>query len=142
MIRNGRLKQHTIEQINILLFHIRFISPPFFYLVLRCSSCLRAANPDALGASESTQGSPWPLHYLTGSLPGVWGLRVCKSARRLSCVSRCRLGLLRRELQCITPGVEGTRVVFMCQHTFWRLRWGTKINRHHPPCPIFPSHLR
>ena len=51
---DGRLKQHTIEQINILLFHLRFISPPFFSLVLRCSSCLRAANPEALGASEST----------------------------------------------------------------------------------------
>src|SRR3954469_6494498 len=50
-----------------------------------------------------------------GSLPGVWGFRVCKSARRLSCVSRCRSGLLRRELRCITPGVEGTRDVFVCR---------------------------
>jgi hypothetical protein len=47
---DSRLKQHTIEQINILLF----ISPSIFSLVLRCSSGLRAANPEALGASEST----------------------------------------------------------------------------------------
>ena len=51
---DGRLEQHTIEQINILLFHLRFIFPSFFSLVLRCSSCLRAVKLEALGASEST----------------------------------------------------------------------------------------
>ena len=51
---DGRLKQHTIEQINILLFHLRFISPPFLSLVLRSSLYLRVENLEVLGASEST----------------------------------------------------------------------------------------
>ena len=113
---DGRLN-NTQSNKSIYYFFIYVLSlHRFFYLVLRCSSCLRATNPEARGASESTQGSPQPPHSLTGSLPGVWGFRVCKSARRLSCVSRCRSGLLRRELRCITPGVEGTRDVFVCQH--------------------------
>ena len=87
-------------------------------------------------------GQPIATAIPDGVPPGCAGFRVCKSTRRLSCVSRCWSGLLRRELRCITPGIEGTRDLFVCQHTFWRLRWGPKINHHHPPCPIFPSHPR
>ena len=87
-------------------------------------------------------GQPIAAAIPDGVPPGCAGFRVCKSTRRLSCVSRCWSGLLRRELRCITPGVEGTRDVFVCQHTFWRLCCGSKINHHHPPCPIFASHLR
>ena len=54
---DGRLKQHTIEQINILLFrvHLLFISP--LYLSSRSSLVLHAGGlpiHEALGASEST----------------------------------------------------------------------------------------
>ena len=61
-------------------------------------------------------GQPIAAALPDGVPPGGVGFRVRKSARRLSCVSRCRSGLLRRELRCITPGVEGTRDVFVCQH--------------------------
>ena len=61
-------------------------------------------------------GQPIAAALPDGVPPGRVGFRVFKSARRLSCVSRCRSGLLRRELRCITPGVEGTRDVFVCQH--------------------------
>ena len=60
-------------------------------------------------------GQPIAAAIPDGVPPGCAGFRVCKSTRRLSCVSRCRSGLLRRELRCITPGVEGTRYVFVCQ---------------------------
>lgn len=86
-------------------------------------------------------GQPIAAAIPDGVPPGCAGFRVFKSVRRLSCVSRCRSDLLRRELRCITPGVEGTRDVFVCQHTFWRLRWGQEVH-HHPSCLIFPSQVR
>ena len=69
-------------------------------------------------------GQPIAAVRPDGVPPGRVGFRVLKSVRRLSCVSRYQTDLLRRELRCTTPGVEGTRDVFVCQHTFWRLRWG------------------
>ena len=54
-------------------------------------------------------GQPIAAALPDGVPPGRVEFRVFKSARRLSFVSRCRSGLLRRELRCITPGVEGTR---------------------------------
>ena len=113
-----------------------------FFLVLRSFFALEGSDPRGSRGERIDLGQPIAAALPNGVPPGRVGFRVFKSARRLSCVSRCRSGLLRRELRCITPGVEGTRDVFVCQHTFWRLHWGTKINRHHPPCPIFPSHLR
>ena len=64
-------------------------------------------------------GKPIAAALPDGVPPGGVGFRVCKSARRLSCVSRCRSGLLRRELRCIIPGIEGTRDVFVCQHNVY-----------------------
>ena len=65
-------------------------------------------------------GQPIAAALPDGVPPGCAGFRVCKSTRRLSCVSRCWSGLLRRELRCITPGVEGTRDVFVCQQKFFQ----------------------
>ena len=51
---DGRLKQHTIEQINILLFHLRFYLSTVFLSRSSLFFGLRAANSEALGVSEST----------------------------------------------------------------------------------------
>ena len=64
-------------------------------------------------------GKPIATALPDGVPPGHVGFRVFKCTRRLSCVSHCRSGLLRRELRCITPGVEGTRDVFVCQQRSW-----------------------
>ena len=121
--------------IYVLSLH-RFLSrSSLFFVFESCES--RGSRGERIDL-----GNPIAAAIPDGVPPGCAGFRVYKSTRRLSCVSRCRPGLLRRELRCITPGVEGTRDVFVCQHTFWRLRWGAKIDHHHQPCLIFPSHLR
>ena len=81
-------------------------------------------------------GQPIAAALPDGIPPRLVGFRICKSTRRLSCVSRCRSGLLRRELRCITPSVEGTRDVFVCQHTFLRLRWGRSFEQF-PACSCY-----
>ena len=141
---DGRLNNtQSNKHIYYFFVFIYFLSLRLsFFSFFASSSCWRAADPRGFRGERIDLKQPIAAASPDGVPPGQVGLRVYKSARRLSCVSRCRSGLLRRELRCITPGVEGTRDVFVCQHTFWRLRWGPKINRHHPPCLIFPSHLR
>ena len=77
-----------------------------------------------MGAGISGGGPPWaheaggeridleqPIAAASpdGVPPGQVGLRVYKSARRIVLRTALLAGLLRRELRCITPGVEGTR---------------------------------
>ena len=113
---DGRLKQHTIEQINILLFQSTFYLPTVF---LSCSSLfLEFVSCESQGSrcEQIDLGQPITATIPDGIPPGCARFWVCKSARRLSCVSRYQLGLLRCELRCITPGVKGTRDVFVCEH--------------------------
>ena len=96
----------------------------FFSLVLRLFLFLQEGDPRGSRGDQVDLGQPIAAVLPDGVPPGSLGFRVSKASSGLSCVSRFRWDLLRRELRCITPGVEGTRDVFVCQHTFWRLRWG------------------
>ena len=126
---NGRLN-NTQSTNQYTIFYPRFyFSPLFFFLVLRSFFLLQGGEPRGSRGERIDLGQPIAAALPDGVPPGGVGFRVCKSARRLSCISRCRSGLLRRELWCITPGVEGTRDMFVCQHTFWRLRWGRNFER-------------
>ena len=105
--------------IYVLSLH-RFLSrSSLFFVFESCES--RGSRGERIDL-----GQPIAAAIPDGVPPGCAGFRVCKSARRLSCVSRCRSGLLRRELRCITPGVEGTRDVFVCQHPQVILMCGLK----------------
>ena len=73
------------------------------------SSSLQGGEPRGPRGGQADLGQPIAAARLDGVPPGRVGFRVCKSARRLSCVSCCRSGLLRRELRCITVGVGVTR---------------------------------
>ena len=54
-------------------------------------------------------GQPIAAALPDGVPPGCVRFWIYKSANWIACVPRFRTGLLRRELRCITPGVEGTR---------------------------------
>ena len=98
-----------------LLLSLTLVS---FFLVLRSFFALEGSDPRGSRGERIDLGQPIAAAIPDGVPPGCAGFRVCKSTRRLSCVSRCWSGLLRRELRCITPGVEGTRDVFVCQQWF------------------------
>ena len=120
-------------QSNKSIYHflpLPFPSPLFFFfLVLRSFFFLQGGDPRGPRGDQVDLGQPIAVVLPDGVPPGSVGFRVYKSACRTACVPRIRTGLLRRELRCITPGVEGTRDVFVCQHTFWRLRWGRSFER-------------
>src|SRR3954471_13175285 len=107
-----------------IYFYLSLVS---FFSFFASSSCWRAADPRGSRGERIDLEQSIAAASPDGVPPGQAGLRVYKGARRLSCVSRCRSGLLRRELRCITPGVEGTRDVFVCQHTFLATPLGTKL---------------
>ena len=74
-----------------------------------CSSSLQGGEPRGPRGNQVDLGQPIAAARPDGVPPGRVGFRVLKSTRRIACVPRFRTGLLRRELRCITPGVEGTR---------------------------------
>ena len=107
---DGRLKQHTIEQICLHLLPLLFLLPcssssSFFVR----SSSLQGGEPRGSRGGQADLGQPIAAARPDGVPPGRVGFRVLKSTRRIACVPRFRTGLLRRELRCITLGVEGTR---------------------------------
>src|ERR1041385_8656706 len=93
-----------------------FISLPcIFLLVLRSFLFLQGNDPRGSRGDQVDLGQPIAVVPPDGVPPGSVGFQVYKSARRIACVPRFRSSLLRRELRCVTPGVEGTREVFVCQ---------------------------
>ena len=111
---NGRLNNTQSNKsiyylfIYVLSLHVFLSRSSLFFVFESCES--RGSRGERIDL-----GQPIAAAIPDGVPPSCAGFRVCKSARRLSCVSRCRSGLLRRELRCITPGVEGTCDVFVFQ---------------------------
>ena len=70
---------------------------------------LQGGEPRGPGGNQVDLGQPKATARPDGvPLVHVW-FRVYKSASRIGRIVRFRPGLLRRELRCITPGIEGTR---------------------------------
>mgnify|MGYP005822318207 CR=1 FL=1 len=127
---DGRLNNNT-QSFNLsTLFTFTFPSPLFFFfLVLRLFFLLQGGEPRGPRGDQVDLGQPITAARPDGVPPGRVGFRVCKSTPRLSCISRCRSGLLRRELRLSPSALEVHGYVFVCQHTFWRLRWGRSFER-------------
>src|ERR1041385_1576455 len=106
---HNRTNISTVPNPNFISF------PCIFLLVLRSFLFLQGNDPRGPRGDQVDLGQPIAAVLPDGVPPGSAGFRVFKSVRRLSCVSRYWTDLLRRELRCITPGVEGTGDVFVCQ---------------------------
>ena len=105
---DGRL--NNTQSNNQSTFYPSFTSLPCsFSLVLRSFFVLKGSDPRGSRGGRTDLGQPIAAARPDGVPPGRVGFRVLKSARRIACVPRFRTGLLRHELRCITPGVEGTR---------------------------------
>ena len=107
---DGRLKQHTIEQINLHILPLLFLLPcssssSFFVH----SSSLQGGEPRGPRGDQVDLGQPIAVARPDGVPPGRVGCRVYKSARRIVLRTTLPAGLLRRELRCIILGVGGTR---------------------------------
>ena len=109
---DGRLNNNTQSNNQSTTFYLlSFLLNPssssssFFV----CSSSLQGGEPRGPRGDQVDLGQPIAAARPDGVPPGRVGFRVLKSARRIACVPRFRTGLLRRELRCITRGVEGTR---------------------------------
>ena len=122
---HNRTNQYTTFSSTFYLSTVFLSRSSLFFVFESCES--RGSRGERIDL-----GQPIAAAIPDGVPPGCAGFRVCKSARRLSCVPRCRSGLLQRELRCITPGVEGTRDVFVCQQYASRL-----LQLHiYLPCPF------
>ena len=125
---DGRLNNtnQTNQSITLLCSSI-FI--PYPCIFLSRSSRWRAAIHEALGASESTQGSPQPPHSLTGSLPGVWGFGSSKAP--VDCLAYRAVGRVSFDMSC-GASPSASRVHVTC----------SGVNRHqlfHRTYSIFSS---
>jgi hypothetical protein len=108
----GDCRLNNTQLINSsITFYLYFYPLPlfFFFLVLRSFFLLQGGKPRGPRGDQVDLGQPIAAATHDGVPPGQAGLQVYKSIRRLSCVSRRRSDLLRRELRCITPGVDSTR---------------------------------
>ena len=114
---DGRLNNNTnrTNQSTISCSSTFRLSLVSFFSFFASSSCWRATDPRGSRGERIDLEQPIAAASPDGVPPGQTGLRVYKSICLLCCVSRCRSDLLRRELRCITPGVEGTRDVFVCE---------------------------
>ena len=90
---------------------------------------LQGGEPRGPRGDQVDLGQPIAAARPDGVPPGRVGFRVFKSARRIACVPRLQMGLLRRELRCITPGVEGTRSRVRVQAQFLATPLGTKLQK-------------
>ena len=105
---DGRLN-NTQSNKSIHYFFIYVLSPIVFLSRSSLFFVFESCESRGSRGERIDLGQPIAAALPDGVPPGRVGFRVYKSTRRLSCVSLCRSGLLRRELRCITPGVEGTR---------------------------------
>ena len=119
---DGRLKQqHTIAKTHLQLQALTLVI--FFFVRLR-TLCRRASIREGLGCGRTDLGQPIAAARPDGVPPGRVGFRVFKSARRIVLRIALPASLLRRRVLRIALDAEGTRDVFVCQHTFWQLLWG------------------
>jgi hypothetical protein len=106
---DGRLN-NTQSNKSSTIFYLFYLLPLFFFfLVLRSFFLLQGGEPRGPRGGQADLGQPIAAARPDGVPPGRVGFRVYKSARRIVLRTALPAGLLRRELRCITPGVEGTR---------------------------------
>ena len=96
---------------------------PHSLFVLR----LQGGEPRGPRGDQVDLGQPIAAARPDGVPPGRVGFRVYKSARRIVLRTALPAGLLRRELRCITPDVEGTRLHVRVRTHFLATPLGTKL---------------
>ena len=102
--------KNNTQSNNQSTFYPSFTSLPCsFSLVLRSFFVLKGSDPRGSRGERIDLGQPIAAALPDGVPPG--GVGFSGLQKRPSTVLRIALsaGLLRRELRCITPGVEGTR---------------------------------
>ena len=127
---DGRLNNTQSNKSSTTFYLLSFLLNPsssssFF---VRYSS-LQGGEPRGPRGGQADLEHPISAARPDGVPPGRVGFRVFKSARRIVLRIALPAGLLRRELRCITLRLEVHGDVFVCEHTFWRLRWGRSFER-------------
>ena len=104
------MKNNTQSNKSIYTFYLYF-SFSLVLLLPRSSFVLRLQGGEPRGprGGQANLGQPIAAARPDGVPPGRVGFRVYKSARRIVLRTVLSVGLLRRELWCITLGVGGTR---------------------------------
>ena len=107
---DGRLNNNTQSNKSTYTFTFTFPSPLFFFFLVLCSFfLLQGGEPRGPRGGQADLGQSIAAARPGGVPPGRVGFRVLKSDRRIVLRTALPVGLLRRELRCITPGIEGTR---------------------------------
>ena len=125
---DGRLKQHTIEQNTSTSFTLLYPSP--LYLSSRSSFVLREGGQRSsrlqgrsgrLGAAHRPSVTPDGFH------PGEAVRRVSKASAGLPAYRAA--GQTSFDVSCgASPPMSRVHGdVFVCEHTFWRLRWESNL---------------
>ena len=93
------------------------------------SSSLQGGEPRGPRGDQVDLGQPIATARLDRVPPGRVGFRVLKSARRIACVPRFRRVSFDVSCGASAPASRVHGDVFVCEHTFWRLRWGRSFER-------------
>ena len=106
---DGRLN-NTQSNKSIYIFYLYF-SFSLVLLLPRSLFVLRMQGGEPRGprGGQADLGQPIAAARPDGVPPGRVAFRVIKSTCRIVLRTALPAGLLRRELRCITPGIEGTR---------------------------------